>query len=253
MPAETHEYLADRIGVAESLIRIGAIDPPGAPPEDDPAQVYVRYPGTYKIDQDAFKGPRPSIHGVTWVRDVASESMRKIWVGNMSHAFIAYRGWLRGYTLIHECATDKLVIAEGKQAVFEATAALTKDARITQTQIDEALRFLERRTVDNNYPDTVQRVGSDPRRKLGRHDRFIGPLLLARSHSLSFTALALGAACALRYDNPADPSAMWIQKQIAERGIKAAVFEVCELRPDETDAVDAIIAAHKKLKPALPI
>ena len=250
VPLEAREYLAAKIGVAESLIRIGATDPPGAPPEDDPAQVYARYPGTYNVDRDAFKGPQPDIPGLTWVHDPASEGMRKIWVGNMSHAFMAYRGWLRGHTLIHECATDPVVITEGKEAVVEATAALAADGRMTQTQVDEALQFYSGRSANPNYPDTIQRVGSDPCRKLGRHDRFLGPLLLARRYKLPFTALARGVACALRYDNSADSAAVWIQQHISGQGLDATIFEVCELEPDETDVADAIIAAYEELEPA---
>lgn len=249
-PIEAREYFAAKIGVAESLIRIGATDPPGAPPEDDPAQVYARYPGTYNVDRDAFKGPQPEVPGLTWVHDPAAEGMRKIWVGNMSHAFMAYRGWLRGHTLIHECATDPVVIAEGKEAVVEATSALAADARMTQEQVDEALRFYGGRSANPDYPDTIQRVGSDPRRKLGRDDRFLGPLLLARRFRLPFAALARGAACALRYDNPTDPAAVWIQQRIAEQGLCATIYEVCELEPDETDVAKAIIAAYEELGPA---
>ena len=40
---------------------------------------------------------------------------------------------------------------------------------------------------------------------------------LARRYGLPFRALARGAACALRYDNPADPEAVWIQQRIAEK------------------------------------
>jgi len=246
-PSAAQEYLTAKIGVAESLIRIGAADPPDTPPGDDPGRVFVRYPGTYEVDVDAFKGPRPDIPGLTWVHDPVSASMRKIWVANMSHAYIAYRGWLCGHTRIHQCATDPLVIGEGNRAVSEATAALIADSRMTEEQACEAMQFFSRRAASSNYPDTIQRVGSDPRRKLGRNDRFIGPLLLARSHGLPFKALSRGVACALRYDNPADSSAMWIQRRIAERGVAATITEVCELQADEADVADAIAAAYEEL------
>lgn len=247
-PPEAQEHVRTKIGVAESLIRIGATDPPGAPPEDDPAQVYTRYPGFYNVDEDAFIGPKPDVPGITWVHDPASEGMRKIWVGNMSHAYMAYCGWLRGHTLIHECASDPVVTAEVREAVLEATAAMQADGRMMQEQIDEALRFFAGRSANPNYPDTIRRVAGDPRRKLDRDNRFIGPLLLARRYGLPFRALARGAACALRYDNPADPEAVWIQQRIAEQGLRATIVEVCGLLDDEADVVDAIAEEYQKLE-----
>jgi mannitol-1-phosphate 5-dehydrogenase len=59
------------------------------------------------------------------------------------------------------------------------------------------------RMTNPHLGDTVERVGRDPRRKLGWDDRLIGTMRLALSQGITPRRYALGAAAALAVLNPA--------------------------------------------------
>lgn len=247
LPADALDYFEQKIGIVETLARQGATDPPEDASAEDPAMVYTGGPGYLAVDQDAFKGPIPDVPGLVLVHDPATASMLKIWHGNMSHCFTALRGWLRGHKLMHDCYQDAVVVADVKSAMKEAADALLADGRGTPEYFDERLNVYGRHS-NPEYRDTIRRVAADPRRKLAREDRFVGPLLLARRYGLPFANLARGIACGLLYDNAEDAEAVWIQQRIGEIGLRAAVFEVCGFNADESDVVDEILAQHAQLE-----
>ena len=68
---------------------------------------------------------------------------------------------------------------------------------------DEMARWVEDMVRYTDIPalgDTVRRFGADPRRKLRREDRLIGPLLLARKHGQETPHLVRVVAAALRFN-----------------------------------------------------
>jgi mannitol-1-phosphate 5-dehydrogenase len=166
----------------------------------------------------------------------------------MAHGLLAYRGWLQGHEYIADCANDQVVTEHVKAAMQESAAALVADGRMTQAEADEHLSEFPLRGSNPSYRDTIHRVAADPKRKLGRMDRFIGPLLLAREHNLPRTSLARAAACALLYASPEDKQAVWIQERIREMGLRLAIRQVCGLAAEEDDVVDGIAAEYRNLE-----
>ena len=251
LPADALEYLDQKVGVVETLARVTAIDPP---PEDvrpeDPAMVYTRTPGLLHIDQDAFKGPIPSGPGLVPVHDPATEGMLKLWFGNLGHEGLSYRGWLRGHEFVHQCAADPVVAADVQAAMREAAPALVADGRIQAEDAERQIDALPERLNNPAFGDPVARSARDPVRKLGRNDRFVGPLLLARRYGLPFPYLARTVACVLLYDAPKDKESVYVQQRIREIGMRAAVFELCSLGADEADVVDAVLEQVEMLKKA---
>jgi mannitol-1-phosphate 5-dehydrogenase len=246
---DASDYLESRIGVVEALIRVGATDPPEDERAEEPALVWTGGPGVLHVDEDAFKGPIPDVPGLVLVHDPARQSMIKIWLGNMAHGYLAYRGYVQGHEYIHECANDPIVTADVEAAMKESAAALVADGRMTESEAAERVSEFPRRANNPEYRDTVRRVAADPRRKLSRDNRFVGPLLLARRYGLPFQNLARAAACALHFALPQDEEAMWIQQRIREVGLRPTTFQVCGLHADEGDVVDAIMAEYKSLQP----
>ena len=96
--------------------------------------------------------------------------------------------------------------------------------------------------------DTVARYGADPRRKLRRSDRLVGPLLLARKHEIAAPHLTRTLAAAFLYQNPDDAGAMAVQARIAALGLPGAVRALCELTEDEADIVAAVERACAQLE-----
>ena len=102
-----------------------------------------------------------------------------------------------------------------------------------QAYIDKIIQ----RFLNPSLPDTVQRVGRAPLRKISRNERFIGPAaeLAERGHDAS--ALVNTVAAALRFDVPEDPESRELQEKLAAaRGSREAtdvlVTELTGISPE---------------------
>ena len=94
-------------------------------------------------------------------------------------------------------AEVRAVLGETKQLLMEKFGFTDEEQ---QAYIEKTLK----RISNPDLPDTCERVGRGPLRKLSRHERFIGPAaeLVERGHTAWDLLNAVGAA--LRFDVPAD-------------------------------------------------
>ena len=123
----------------------------------------------------------------------------------------------------------------------EASQALQAEYGYSAGEMARWVRDVMTQTTNPVLGDTVKRLAADPRRKLSREDRLIGPTLLARKHSLESKHLVRAIAAGLRYNDPDDPGAAYVQQRIATLGLSAAVREVCGLTDAERDLVEAVV------------
>jgi len=157
---------------------------------------------------------------------------RKLFTLNCGHAIAAYLGSILGLETIYDAINNEshiFPIVGG--AMRESSAALAKkypglfDESEREDYISKTLeRFKNPAVVDN-----VSRVGRNPLRKLGRDERLMGPLYLARRHNLPVKNLAMGIAATLMYRNEEDQQAMEIGKIIAKSGLEEAIVEITGL------------------------
>jgi mannitol-1-phosphate 5-dehydrogenase len=80
-------------------------------------------------------------------------------------------------------------------------------------------------------PDTVNRVGRAPLRKLGRHERFIGPAAELAERGVTPVALLDAISAALRFDDGADDEAVELARMLSEMDAAEAVERITELPP----------------------
>ena len=92
---------------------------------------------------------------------------------------------------------------------------------------------LMKRFVNRALADTVLRVGADPIRKLGPHDRLIGGARCALDGDRPPAAICDAIAAALHFDAPEDPSAQTLRALRESKGVEGVLREVCQLQPDE--------------------
>lgn len=97
--------------------------------------------------------------------------------------------------------------------------------------------------VNPAMPDSSTRTGCDPVRKLSVHERIVGPAVMCVENGLPFDGLALVAAMAFRYDNPADRAAQQLRAEVEEKGIRACVEKYCGLEP-ASPFVNAVVHAY---------
>jgi mannitol-1-phosphate 5-dehydrogenase len=204
-------------------------------PNQEPGQgldVTVETFYEWVIDRTAFAGAEPAIPGATFVDDLSPYIERKLFTVNTGHASAAYFGFEAGLEKISEAMADQDV-AEDVRAVLEETKQLlvTKHGFSNDEQEAYVQKILVR--FSNPYlPDTVNRVGRAPLRKLGRHERFIGPAAELAERGIVPEALLGAIAAALRFTDPADAEATELAGILAASSPADATARITGLEPD---------------------
>lgn len=160
-------------------------------------------------------GRTPDIHGITWVDDLAPYIERKLFTVNTAHAAAAYHGIDRGWVSIREAlATPEL------QAEVRAALAETKSLLVAKHEFDadEQQAYIEKtliRISNPHLPDTCERVGRNPMRKLGRNERFISPAAELAERGMPAWALLNAIGATLRFDVPGDEESVQLQELLS--------------------------------------
>ncbi|WP_022893855.1 mannitol-1-phosphate 5-dehydrogenase [Agromyces subbeticus] len=169
----------------------------------------------WAIERPPFGALAPEIPGAHFVADLAPYIERKLFTVNTGHAAAAYFGFLAGHERISEALADEAVARAVEQVLDETSALIV--AKHDFGEADQAAYRAEilERFRNPELPDTVERVGRQPLRKLGRRERFIGPAaeLAVRGLPVDWLLAAVGAA--LRFDVPADPESAELRALLA--------------------------------------
>jgi mannitol-1-phosphate 5-dehydrogenase len=246
LPPEVREYMESHIGIVESLVIRIVTKPPGELHRDEPLLVWTNGYPELPVDRQGFKGEIPQVPGLRLVNDMRAEETRKLYTYNTFQAALAYLGAGRGYDLAVECTTDPEVRSEAEGVLDEASQALQAEYGFSVGEMAGWARNVMTQTANPVLGDTVKRLAADPRRKLSREDRLIGPTLLARKHTVESKYLVRAIAAGLRYNDPDDPGAIYVQQRIATLGLSAAVREVCGLTDAELDLVEAVVQNYHR-------
>lgn len=184
-------------------------------------------------DGTARKAVPPPIEGLYPVRNFEAEVERKLFMYNLGHAALAYSGYLKGFTYIHESFDDPEILTLFQKCLDETDRALQKcfpedlDAHSqAETRKDIELRFSNPMIMD-----TIRRIARDPIRKLGPEDRLIGSAELCLSQGIFPEYIAIACAAALCYDEPEDLRTVKLQEMITQSGVEAALRQVSSLDP----------------------
>jgi mannitol-1-phosphate 5-dehydrogenase len=181
------------------------------------------------IETTHFAGTPPVIPGATFVAELAPYIERKLFTVNTGHATIAYLGFAAGAHTIAE-ALALPAVADAARRVLEETSALL----VAKHGLDEAAQKAYRekiltRFTNPNLPDTVERVGRQPLRKLSRTERFIGPAAELAESGMSTSALQQAIAAALAFDAPDDEQSVEMLRLLAALPASEFVSQVMGL------------------------
>jgi mannitol-1-phosphate 5-dehydrogenase len=175
------------------------------------------------IDRTPFHGEQPQIAGVHWVDDLAPFIERKLFTVNTGHATAAYHGFAKGIHSITDAITDPAIRAEVEAAIGETRALLVAKFGLDDAEQAAYGAKIIARLSNPELPDTVERVGRGPLRKLSRQERFIGPAAQLAERGLPRDALLRSIADALRFDVPDDPESVELQRILREEEPDGAV------------------------------
>lgn len=181
------------------------------------------------IDRTPFGGEPPELVGVHWVDDLAPFIERKLFTVNTGHATAAYHGFARGIHSITDGITDPAIRAEVEGAIAETRSLLVAKFGLDDAEQAGYGRKILARLSNPELPDTVERVGRGPMRKLSRAERFIGPAAQLAERGLPRDALLRGIAAALRFDVPEDPESVELQRILRDEEPEGAVAAVTGL------------------------
>lgn len=184
------------------------------------------------IDRTPFAGQEPAIEGATYVDDLVPYIERKLFTVNTGHAACAYFGHQQGKHRIAEAITDPGIRDRVAAALAETQALL-----VVKHGFDpqEHARYVEKildRFANEHLPDTVERVGRAPLRKLGRHERFVGPAAELAERGMGTDGLRSAVAAALLFDAADDPEAVRLGELLATLAPADAVREITGLTPE---------------------
>jgi mannitol-1-phosphate 5-dehydrogenase len=198
----------------------------------------------WAIERPPFGGDEPSIPDATWVGDLAPYIERKLFTVNTGHAATAYHGFVRGIKKLSDALADDTVRAAVTGVLDETRQLLMAKhdftAEAQQAYVDKILQ----RFANPYLPDTVDRVGRQPLRKLSRSERLIGPAAELAERGVRPQHLLATVEAALSFDVPDDPQSVELQQLLRTLTAAEATERICGLTPADTlyDDVVAVMA-----------
>ena len=201
----------------------------------------------WAIERPPFGGQEPSIPDATWVDDLAPYIERKLFTVNTGHAATAYHGFARGIKKLSDALEDEAVraavagvLSETKQLLV-AKHDFSDDAQ--QAYVDKILQ----RFANPYLPDTVDRVGRQPLRKLSRSERLIGPAAELAERGVRPQHLLATVDAALSFVVPDDPESVELQQLLRTLTAAEAAERICGLKPADPLYADVLAVLERRV------
>jgi mannitol-1-phosphate 5-dehydrogenase len=193
----------------------------------------------WAIESGPFDGAVPAIDDAHFVADLAPYIERKLFTVNTGHATAAYHGFAAGVSSMSEAFSTPAIADEVRAVLAETKALLVAkhdfDPEVQQAYIDKNMvRF-----ANPQLSDTVDRVGRQPLRKLGRNERFVGPAAELAERGLSSDALVRTMGVTLGFDVPEDPQS--VEMKLLLSGSSAEEFVTQVMGLDESHPLFAAV------------
>ena len=199
------------------------------------------------IDRTPFGDNAPVIPGATFVDNLEPYIERKLFTVNTGHASAAYFGFEAGLGKISEAMADQDVAADVRAVLDETKELLIHKHGFNRDEQEAYVEKILGRFTNPHLPDTVNRVGRAPLRKLSRHERFIGPAAELAERGIVPEALLGAIAAALRFNDPADAEAAELAQIVASSTAAEATEKVTGLTAGHPlfAAVEALVEEVK--------
>jgi mannitol-1-phosphate 5-dehydrogenase len=251
--AAAREGLDDAAVDARAVFANTAVD--RIVPNQDPAgglDVRVEPYFEWAIEQEPFGDDVPEIPGVTWVDSLGPYIERKLFTVNTGHASAAYFGRRAGAEKISDALAMPEVRAKVEAVLAETKSLLVAKYGFAPEQQQAYVEKILGRFANPELPDTVERVGRAPLRKLSRHERFIGPAAELAERGMVADALVEAMGAALAFDAADDEEAQRLQAMLAGQSTDEALVEEITGLPAGHPLHDAVAARVKEARAARP-
>jgi mannitol-1-phosphate 5-dehydrogenase len=201
----------------------------------------------WAIERPPFGGREPSIPDATWVDDLAPYIERKLFTVNTGHATTAYHGFARGIRKLSDALADDAVRTAVEGVLGETKRLLVAKHDFTdqaqQAYVDKILQ----RFANPHLPDTVDRVGRQPLRKLSRNERLIGPAAELSERGVRPRHLLATVDAALSFDVPDDPESVELQQLLRTLSAAEAAERITGLTPADPLYADVLTVLERRV------
>ncbi|HEY5882756.1 MAG TPA: mannitol-1-phosphate 5-dehydrogenase, partial [Nakamurella sp.] len=165
----------------------------------------------------------------TWVEDLAPYIERKLFTVNTGHATTAYHGQVRGIGKLSDALADEAVRAAVQGVLAETKALLVAKHEFSDAAQHAYVDKILTRFANPHLPDTTERVGRQPLRKLSRHERLIGPAAELAERGVTPQYLLATVDAALQFDVPEDPESVRLQELLRTLSPEQATEQITGL------------------------
>ncbi len=222
------KYFEENIGfVSASVGRMVPVNK-----DSNSSDIIVESYNELPVDADSLKTDVSSIKNFIPVTPFAIEKHKKYFLHNMSHAIVAYMGFIKGYEFLWEAMGDESIRNIAEKALEESINAIIKYYNADESQLKDYASDLLKRYSNKYLKDTVIRVGRDPKRKLQPEDRLTGAALFCVSQGINPEYILYGIAAAFCFDISEDVSSPEIIKFVKTHGIETALTAYTGIQVD---------------------
>lgn len=199
LPQQYHDFIERKVGFIEASV--GRMVPvvTDKMKEGNVLKVWVEPFCSLPVDKEAFKGGIPKIDGIIPENNFEYYIQSKLFLHNMGHCLTAYLGKIDGYTYIYEAINNDSIKYIVQNAMYASAEALSLEHNKPYSEVKRCANDLIKRFGNKYLGDTVFRVGSDLKRKLGENDRLVGTINLCEKHNVDATYIKIGVAAALLF------------------------------------------------------
>jgi mannitol-1-phosphate 5-dehydrogenase len=197
------------------------------------------------IERGPFGDSVPAIGEADFVDDLAPFIERKLFTVNTGHATTAYFGHLAGAASLADAIVLPDVFAAVSSVLAETKELLVAVHGFAPEEQEAYLQKNLKRFANPALPDTPERVGRQPIRKLGRHERFIGPAAQLAERGLDTSALLAAIGAALRFDVAEDSQSVELQALLRSETAVSLTGQLTGLDASHPlfDRVESVVAA----------
>ena len=137
--------------------------------------------------------------------------MCKLFIHNAPHAIVAYLGWLKGYTYIHEAMADSDINEVVVGSISEITNGVIAAGFAEKNYANNYKEKELKRFSNALLYDTIKRVAREPLRKIAYDNRLVLGLRIALFNGQLPVNTAKGLKAALLYGEENDDEAAYLQ------------------------------------------
>lgn len=241
-------YLKEKTGICQVMVGMAAMPSSEDLIAEDAFAVTTKLDGHIGIDEEPFKGELPKVKQTGAVQKGKAQIYRKVYTGNMKHCMLAFLGKAKGYTYIRDTYDDEWIEDCAFGAFFEADAAIQEEYHFEEEDHQKWIDFIVKAPKNRNLKDAFTRVAADPKTKLSRNNRFVGPALLCMKHHILPFYLAKGIAYGFLYRDEKDAASIEITDYVSKHGIEKAIEIYCGLTEDDWELKQLITAQYKEAR-----